>query len=313
MRKFFVILILSLIIFIFFIFNSKYQLNFKNDSDHSLKNSKIEKLLCVVLTTESNIKTRGVAVWNTWGQQLYKRGNLVFACNCPNIIKLKALLNEKKEIPNDLIIFKSVSHLPVIHVNVTEDKAKMGKKVIVVLKETYEIHYKNNSNWYYMVDDDAYVFVDNLYKFIKTRDTDLPFMYGFHFKHLPLPGGHIGGGSGILLTDESLKRLVKKIDENGCNSFIDTYGDVTIGGCGYSAGVIIGNSSDVYDRPRFHFHDVNTHFHGPIPKYLFEYGVHNKKIGKECCSLETIAFHYIKEADMYKMHENKNFLVELLT
>ncbi len=53
-----------------------------------------------------------------------------------------------------------------------------------------------------MVDDYAYVFVDNLYKYIESLDTSQPRIYGFKFYHLPLPGGHIFGGSGILFTNE---------------------------------------------------------------------------------------------------------------
>ena len=88
---------------------------------------------------------------------------------------------------------------------------------------------------------------------------------------------------------------------------------MTIGGCGNSAGIEIGDSSDDKGRPRFHFYDPNIHFNGPIPPYLYKLGVHDKKIGKECCSLESIAFHYVKEKDMYAIHKNKNFLKQLLS
>jgi hypothetical protein len=310
-----VLFLLILFGFIFFLILN-YKLNFKKSNslqDFVLNYNKIERLLCMVLTTETNIQTRGLAVYKTWGKDIENNGGkIIFSCNCPNIMKYKKLIEENKEIPKELQIYKHVAHLPLVHINVTEDKRQMGQKIVVVLKESYEI-YKNSSNWYFLVDDDAYLFVDNLYKFMNFENTFEAFMYGFHFKHLPLPNGHIGGGPGILLTQESMMRLVNKIYENGCKQFIDTFGDVTVGACGYSAGILIGKSEDEYGRPRFHFHDVDTHFKGPIPKYLYEYGVHNKKIGKECCSLETISFHYISESNMYAMHKNKNFLKDLLT
>ena len=164
-----------------------------------------------------------------------------------------------------------------------------------------------------MVDDDSYVFVDNLYKYIQTLDKSLPHMYGFKYKHLPLPGGHIHGGSGIVFTEESMKRLVNKISNNECDIHIDKYGDVTVGGCAYSVGIQLIDSRDKKGRPRFHLYDPYVHFNGPIPSFLYVYGTHNTKIGKECCSLETIAFHYVKVELMYEIHKNPAFLESLLT
>ncbi len=149
------------------ILNNKLNLKKSNSlQDQFLNFNKIEMLLCMVLTTETNIQTRGLAVYKTWGQDIEKTGGkIIFSCNCPNIVKYRKPIEEFKEIPNDLKIYKHVAHLPLVHINVTEDKRLMGQKVVVVLKELYEI-YKNRSNWYFLVDDDAYVFVRNLYKLI---------------------------------------------------------------------------------------------------------------------------------------------------
>jgi hypothetical protein len=110
-----------------------------------------------------------------------------------------------------------------------------------------------------------------------------------------------------------MRRLVDKIERNECGPYIDHYGDVTIGGCGYHAGVLIANSTDDQGRQRFHFYDPKTHFYGPLPTYVYISGNHNKKIGKECCSPETIGFHYVKIDEMYAMYGNKNYLKDLLS
>ena len=266
-------------------------------------------ILAIVLTAEKHLLTRGIAVWETWGQGF---DNIIFTCNCPNVIVVKNLIQENVEIPSHLKKFAKVSHLPILHINTTESSDLMGVKVLEVLKQSYAV-YKHHSKWFYMVDDDAYVFVENFKNFVKKKNSSEPYMYGFKFKHLPLPGGHIGGGPGILLTNESMRLLVDKIIKNQCKSFIDKFGDVTIGGCGYAAGISIANTSDDKGKPLFHFHDPKTHFYGPVPPYLYEFGVHDKKIGKECCSLETIAFHYVKVNEMYTIHRNKTFLKDLLS
>lgn len=275
----------------------------------TLYKNKNNSVLCMVLTTEENILTRGKAVYETYGSQC---DELVFACNCLKILAVRSLMiKEEMNIPVDLEVYKQVVHYPILHVDVIESREKMGEKVLEVLSRSYSVFW-NVSSWFFLLDDDAFVFMDNLYKFIETKNTDEPFMYGFHFRHRPLPAGHIAGGSGILLTKESMKRLVDKINKNECNEYIDTFGDVTIGGCGYSCNIQIGNSTDQFGRPKFHFHDPDTHFYGPIPEYLFYFGVHNRKIGKECCSIDTISFHYVKIEKMYEIYSNKNYLRDLL-
>jgi hypothetical protein len=287
------------------------EINYKFQSNYSLKPTlSTNGVLCVVLTSEQNIITRGIPVWETYGHEL--EDNIVFACNCPRVIAVKNLIEKNEEIPEELAIYKKVVHLPILNINVTEDVKKMGKKVLIVLKDAYET-YKNHSNWYFMVDDDSFVFIDNLKKFIQSKNTSEPYMYGFKFNHLPKPGGHIAGGPGILLTNESMRRIVDKIDKNECEPYIDHYGDATIGGCGYHAGVLIANSSDDKGRPRFHVFGPKTHFYGPVPPYLYELGVHDKKIGKDCCSLETIGFHYVTIDEMHEMHRNKNYLKDFLS
>jgi hypothetical protein len=90
-------------------------------------------------------------------------------------------------------------------------------------------------------------------------------------------------------------------------------GDITIGGCANAVGIKIGNSYDKQNKPRFHPHDYKCHFFGPLPQPLYTAGSHNGKIGKDCCSIDTISFHYVPLKDMYEIHANKTFLRDLLT
>ena len=160
----------------------------QNDFIPTPKNSS-DEVLTMVLTSEKTLVTRGLAVWNTWGQSFK---NIIFACTCPNIIAIKNLIEQQKKLPPELRDYEKAVDIPVLHMDLEESSSKMGEKVLAVLKNSYDI-YKNYSKWYFMIDDDSYVFVDNLNKFVKTKNSSLPFMYGFKFKHLPLPGGHIGG------------------------------------------------------------------------------------------------------------------------
>jgi hypothetical protein len=70
---------------------------------------------------------------------------------------------------------------------------------------------------------------------------------------------------------------------------------------------------DLKGRQRFHNWDPKMHYHGPLNKILLLHDHHDKKIGKECCSLETVSFHYIKPSEMYTIYANKTFLKDLLS
>ena len=55
------------------------------------------------------------------------------------------------------------------------------------------------------------------------------------------------------------------------------------------------------------------HYYGPLDNIFMRYDHHDKKIGKQCCSLDTVSFHYIKPNEMYAMYRNKAFLKDLLS
>ena len=290
-------------------------MSWKKDANISnSENTTNNNILCMVLTSEKTILTRGIAVWETYGKQF---NNIIFACNCPRIMKVKALIENNDVISDDLKMFINAAKLPLLHLNVVENNNKMGVKVLEVLKQSYNI-YKGKTNWFFMIDDDGYVFVDNLYKFIQSKDTNEPKLYGFKFMHTKklIKGGmmgHIAGGPGIVITNESMRLLYDKISSDECkNTTIYAYGDVAIALCGLLGNISIGDSRDSFGKQRFHNYSPLVHFYGPLPSILTIHGHHDKKIGRECCSLETISFHYVNSSEMYKIHANKTFLKDLL-
>ena len=164
------------------------------------------RILIMVLTSEENILTRGIAIWNTWAK--HDSHSVIFACNCSKIMLAKTLLENNLTLTNEMNIYRQAASLPILNLQIKEDINQMGHKVLLVLKESYKF-YKNSFNWYFMVDDDTYVFVDNLYDFVKFQNTSSALYYGFKYKHYFEPIGYIGGGSGILFTDMRGLRLKK--------------------------------------------------------------------------------------------------------
>ena len=117
-------LLLIIVIFITFVFS--INLVFTRISKKERKND-TEKILntnaiCIVLTSEKTITTRGVAVWETWGINCSKT---VFTCSCKNIKKYNELIAESLEIPEDLKQFSKVANYPILYLNIDEDYNKM--------------------------------------------------------------------------------------------------------------------------------------------------------------------------------------------
>jgi glycoprotein-N-acetylgalactosamine 3-beta-galactosyltransferase len=150
------------------------------------------------------------------------------------------------------------------------------------------------------------IYIDNLYKFINSTDPNLAYTYGYNFKAV-VPTGYHSGGGGVLMPNESLKRFYESIINNKC-SFKDGYSDVALGHCSHISNVKLGNSTDSLGRERFHPLDVKSHYDGIFPDWLYLYASNKVKSGIECCSSETISFHYVTPQEMYIMAKSQNHL-----
>lgn len=252
--------------------------------------------------------TRGIAVWKTWGK---KCESIVFACNCENVLRLKELLkNGTDNLPIDIIQYEPVVDMPILQLRMQEDGSKMGRKCLLIMKIVYEI-YKDLFEWYYLIDDDTYVFVDNLNKYTSTLNSTQPYMYGNHYKLLFI-NGYVHGGAGLLFTNKTMELFYNKIVEHECDKYITFWGDVTIGRCANSIGIKIGDTYDAFRRPRFHNYAPELIYYGRVPTSLDAMALTNGKTGKECCSLESIAFHYLTPEEIYSIDSIKSFLQDLL-
>ena len=251
-------------------------------------------LLCIILTSKKSIFERGPAVWDTWS---HKCNKTMFSLNSNDLTQNITDTN-----------LKFLNKINILNLPMNESYDKMAEKVLLTLKMTYELNnnFETRFNWYLLVDDDTFIYTDNLYKFIKLTDSKLAYSYGYNFKKVVQTGYHSGGG-GVLMPTESLKRLYESIRNNKC-AFKDGYGDVALGQCSHISNVKIGNSTDSLGRERFHPLDVRDHYDGNYPDWMYDYAKNKVKSGIECCSLESISFHYVNQQDMYKMKKSKNYL-----
>ena len=131
--------------------------------------------------------------------------------------------------------------------------------------------------------------MNNLFNFIKDKNPNEPVMYGHNFKVI-VKTGYQDGGAGILFTQESMKRLHESIINGKCQEK-KGYSDVTIGLCRERSNVTMGASVNAAGSERFHIRDLDTHFFNQ-PYWSYDYSSNPVKSGVECCSEDSISFHY---------------------
>ena len=244
-------------------------------------NSNHQKLVCIILTVENSIETKAKTAWKTWAK---KCDVAQFACNCSNFER-------------------NYTDLPIMQLNITESYQLMDRKVMAALEKSYN-KYNDENTWFILIDDDTYVFVDNARSFISKLNKHDPLTYGYNFNYILKNGYHSGGG-GVLFTPESMKRIANSIKKGLCNDS-HMFGDVMIGVCSERSNVTMGNSLDELGRERFHPESMRRHLKGPTIDWLTFYSANKHKIGKECCSEQSITFHYSSIDDMIYFSKIKN-------
>ena len=272
--------------------NTKY-VNYK----HKLHEK--ESVLCLILTSEASFIRRSVTVWNTWAHKCHKA---LFVCNCRNLTR-KLYLNSSKSLFKNQVDYRVALRLPIWQLEIKDESKNMGEKVFQILKGAYD-NYTKEFKWFLLTDDDTFIFVDNLYKFIVNKSASEPLTYGYNINRY-VPSGFQSGGAGILFTNESLKRITLNIRKGICNQS-KGYGDVALGRCQYMSNVTLGNSLDEKGRERFHPFKFRDHYKNNLPEWLHNFSSNGVRTGDNCCSDETISFHYNSVDEMHFFENLKN-------
>ena len=121
------------------------------------------------------------------------------------------LLLDRKVIHHKLLVMSSKQNdtFPTIGFNVTAGKQHMSLKVAGAWKSIHK-HYLEDYDFFIKTDPDTYVVVENLLDFLKDKDTELPHYYGHEQKPSVRKSTYMAGGPGLVLTRESVRRLVTK-------------------------------------------------------------------------------------------------------
>jgi len=244
------------------------------------------KLFCAAYTIKKNHKTQIKSIKHTWGSRC--DGFVVFS-------------------DQDDFIVPSVS---VPH-DGPEEYNNIWQKIRSIWKYIYH-HYKDDFEWFYIGGDDVYLIVDNLRKYLISdeivkagKDGTVPLFLGRRFK---LANNDLfnSGGAGYILNRVGLEYLVKSLDQPFCRPNLKTFAeDVQVATCLRYHGIHPYDTQDDWGRERFLPFSPGQHLRYKVPPktpdWYAKYTL-GLKTGYDCCSQDTISFHYIKVDLMYKVH-----------
>ena len=189
----------TLIVFVVTLFISSYGIDYnlkilKLDSINfklfgGFGESVYPKIFCMILTHPGNLNTRAKAVLEAWATKCDKYKFI-------SIIPDEWLNKSNIKISNETILngfefdYENFNYLQ--PVNYTFD---VYNKLTDKMFQTFKYLYKNYNDFdfYLKADDDTFVFVDNLRKFLSDKNRSLPVTYGFDFHCYVNRGYHSGG------------------------------------------------------------------------------------------------------------------------
>ena len=159
--------------------------------------------------------------------------------------------------------------------------------------------YIDKYDWFFKGDDDTYVVMNNLRKFLFNKNSSEPNFYGKLMSNGLTPEGYPQGGAGYAFGKEALKRLVEVGFQKGKRCPKEAFGthsdDVFLGLCLVESGVKMGKDCfDSTGRDLFHgstfWQQVISQNGEKVWAYKESF---YKDAMKRCCPNESISFHQI--------------------
>ncbi|XP_042888173.1 glycoprotein-N-acetylgalactosamine 3-beta-galactosyltransferase 1-like isoform X2 [Penaeus japonicus] len=234
--------------------------------------AKEARILCWILTYPGAHDTKAVHLKNTWGKR------------CDKLIFMST---------------KENTSLGAVALNVSEGFYNLWGKTKEALKYVYN-HHLEEYDWFLKADVDTYTIMENLRYMLSSYDPNFPIYFGSRLRKF-FKEGFLGGGSGYVMSRETLRKFVEKAlpNKSSCTDGERGLEDVELAKCLLQIGVLIGDSRDSSGRGRFFPLGAGTHILGEIPQWYKEIAFYKPHVGFNGCSDSAIGFHKISPELMY--------------
>uniref|UniRef100_A0A0N4ZLN1 N-acetylgalactosaminide beta-1,3-galactosyltransferase n=1 Tax=Parastrongyloides trichosuri TaxID=131310 RepID=A0A0N4ZLN1_PARTI len=247
------------------------------------------KVLCIVFTHTKNHFTRAVAVKDTW---LKHCDNALFVTN-----EIEDSLKSKDGKINVVIFDKK---------NDTYDN--LWYKTKFSFTYVYDNYFKNENRYDYFIkaDDDTFVIVENLKRFLKNKDENESYYFGSKMRPHKKYGvkGFMSGGAGYVLSRGSLEKLVTEgfLGDEKCGKIKIEAEDVAVSWCLGKLNILPTYSRDEQDNVLFFPSENVIHYmyklnnnKDVIQSYMYDPLPRN---GINSMPHYPISFHYISKENM---------------
>ncbi|KAF6200235.1 hypothetical protein GE061_006538 [Apolygus lucorum] len=240
------------------------------------------RILCMVISALYHHGERAKNVNNTWGKRCDK---LIF-------------LTSRKAYNLSTILMPE---------SIQDTYNKLWEKVTYGMAHAYSKYF--DFDWFLKADDDTYVVMENLRKFLSGYNTSKPLLLGCRLDtqvdntSLRIPGNatnstFMSGGAGYVLSREALRLFVEVAHQDPrCVDRFTWAEDINMGQCLESANVTLVDTRDYFGRARFlpltprelsilQPRPVHDNWYNTLSHYRVNDGRH-------CCAESAISFHYV--------------------
>uniref|UniRef100_A0A1I7YHH2 N-acetylgalactosaminide beta-1,3-galactosyltransferase n=1 Tax=Steinernema glaseri TaxID=37863 RepID=A0A1I7YHH2_9BILA len=175
------------------------------------------------------------------------------------------------------------------------------EKIRKVFKHAYEnLHEK--FDWYLRADDDAYIVMENLEKFVGQYDSSKPYLFGYRWNFYVKRGFADGGA--YVISREALRQFYNEMRYNQtlCPEIHRAEEDQELAKCLSKIGVYPSKSTDAYGRQMFHhFHplELESSF---LFQFIAKYSFEKFEPFPHHYSRDTISMHHLSPFEMRMYH-----------
>lgn len=234
------------------------------------------RILCTIFTYKKNFNLKAQYVDKTWGKR------------CDKTIFMSGHVNETEK--------HLYSHLDIIYLNVTDtNRLNLTTKTIQTLLYANK-HLIDEFDWILKADDDTYVIMENLKRFLFNKCPTEDTFYGFRYKpYKPDTFKHDfnSGGAGYVISNKIVRQFSNKYMQDGqfCRNTTGSE-DVDIAKCLGEINVRPGDSRDEYGLERFHPLSFESMWNISPMNRTYHHARFPLKNNQDCCSSSSISFHY---------------------
>ena len=161
-------------------------------------------------------------------------------------------------------------------------------------------YHMNDTDWFLRINDDNFVILENLRKFLSRRNPDEPHYFGRRLK-----GGYCQGNAGYVLSRETLRRFGSLLrDPRKCTIRGEKNPDMAVGRCLAGGEIYPSDTRDARGRQMFHPVSPGKILVPNILKqdfWLKNDDYYPFKEGPECCSDNSITYRVLSPLSMYVM------------